>query len=337
MLNVGADFVLVTALLFVYAWEPGQPLRTLLYLVVLEAALFFRLRGGLLVAALSVPVFAAVEAWRESEFGYPSEIESIVLRGLIALTLGGVVGRLVDTGARPGARRRGACRGGRAAPRRARTTHRRPRGHEPRCPRARLLARPRRGVCGLRPGAARPSAIRPSGDPARRGEQRPRDGDRRDCGRGVPLPRDHDPRRGVDSRAGDRPGLHDLPGGHFRPPVSRRGAPARARGQVARARAAAARVAGDRRARDLPQRARGLPRRGDRARNAARPARRQRGAEPARLRGRASHRGRASPPVRTARGLRLTRLARAAEPDGGGDRLRADAAGAVARAPARAA
>ena len=26
MLNVGADFVLVTALLFVYAWDPGQPL-----------------------------------------------------------------------------------------------------------------------------------------------------------------------------------------------------------------------------------------------------------------------------------------------------------------------
>ena len=61
MLNVAADFVLVSALLFVYAWEPGQPLRTLLFLVVLEAALFFRLRGGLLVAALAVPVFAAVE------------------------------------------------------------------------------------------------------------------------------------------------------------------------------------------------------------------------------------------------------------------------------------
>ena len=52
MLNVAADFALVGALLLVYAWDPGQPLRTLPYLVVLEAALFFRLRGGLIVAAL---------------------------------------------------------------------------------------------------------------------------------------------------------------------------------------------------------------------------------------------------------------------------------------------
>ena len=29
--------------MFVFAWEPAQPLRSLLFLVVLEAALFFRL------------------------------------------------------------------------------------------------------------------------------------------------------------------------------------------------------------------------------------------------------------------------------------------------------
>lgn len=81
ILNVAADIALVAALLLVYTWDPGQPLRTLPYLVVLEAALFFRLRGGLLVAALTVPLFAAVEAWRDSEFGYPLEIDSIVLRG----------------------------------------------------------------------------------------------------------------------------------------------------------------------------------------------------------------------------------------------------------------
>jgi len=96
MLNVAADFGLIAAMLLVYAWEPGQTLRTLLYLAVLEAALFFRLRGGLLVAALAVPVYAVVEAWRESEFGEPAQIDSVVLRGLVALTLGGVVGRLVD-------------------------------------------------------------------------------------------------------------------------------------------------------------------------------------------------------------------------------------------------
>jgi signal transduction histidine kinase len=96
MLNVASDFALVSAWLLVDTWEPGQPLRGTLYLVVLEAALFFRLRGGVVVAASAVPVFAAVELWRESEFGDPAEIDSVVLRGLIALALGGIVGRLVD-------------------------------------------------------------------------------------------------------------------------------------------------------------------------------------------------------------------------------------------------
>jgi signal transduction histidine kinase len=96
MLNVAADFGLIAAMLLVYAWEPGQTLRTLLFLAVLEAAIFFRLRGGLLAGALAVPVYAVVEAWREAEFGEPEQIDSIVLRGLIALALGGVVGRLVD-------------------------------------------------------------------------------------------------------------------------------------------------------------------------------------------------------------------------------------------------
>jgi len=94
--NVAADGALVAALLFAYSWEPGQPLRSLPYLVVLEAAFFFRLRGGLLVAALAVPLFAAVEVWRDSEFGNPADIDSIVIRGLIALALGGIVGRFVS-------------------------------------------------------------------------------------------------------------------------------------------------------------------------------------------------------------------------------------------------
>ena len=40
-LNLLADAAVATALMFVFAWEPGQPLRSLLFLVVLEAALFF--------------------------------------------------------------------------------------------------------------------------------------------------------------------------------------------------------------------------------------------------------------------------------------------------------
>ncbi|HUQ23277.1 MAG TPA: ATP-binding protein [Gaiellaceae bacterium] len=96
ILNVAADFALITAWLIIDTWEPGQPFRTVLFLVVVEAALFFGLRGGSLAAAFAIPVFAAVEAWRQFEFGDPAEIDSVVLRGLVALALGGIVGRLVD-------------------------------------------------------------------------------------------------------------------------------------------------------------------------------------------------------------------------------------------------
>ena len=56
-----------------------------------------------------------------------------------------------------------------------------------------------------------------------------------------------------------------------------------------------------------------------------------------RLRGRAPHRRGAAAALGAARGLRLARLARAPQPDGGGDRRGADAPGAVAGARPRAA
>ncbi len=238
-------------------------------------------------------------------------------------------------GARPGARRRGACRRGRAAPGRARTPHRRARGDEPRRPRPWLVARPRRGLRGLRPGAARPPALRPCRNPPRRRKRRCGDGDRRHRGRGISRPRHRHPRRGLDPRAGDRRGPHGLSGGHLRPALPRGGGPARARNAVTRPGAASARAQGNRGARDLAHRARGLPRRGGRARDAPGPARRDRGPEPAGPRGRARGRGRAPPPIRLARRLRLARLARAAQPDGGRDRLGPNLAAALARAEPR--
>jgi signal transduction histidine kinase len=94
-LNVVADLVLVTALMFVFAWEPGQPLRALIFLVVLEAALFFRLAGGLLVGALTLPILYALELWRQAEFDASVRFDALVLRVLVALALGAVVGQLV--------------------------------------------------------------------------------------------------------------------------------------------------------------------------------------------------------------------------------------------------
>jgi signal transduction histidine kinase len=94
--SVVADFAIVTAYMFAFAWEPGQPLRALPFLVVLEAALFFRLAGGLLVAGATLPLLYALDVWRETEFDTPVRHDALILRVLVALALGGVVGRLVD-------------------------------------------------------------------------------------------------------------------------------------------------------------------------------------------------------------------------------------------------
>ena len=95
-LNVLTDLALASSLMFVFAWEPAQPLRALHFLVVLEAALFFRLAGGLVAAALTGPILLALELWRHDEFGTAIRYDALVLRVLVALALGAVVGRLVD-------------------------------------------------------------------------------------------------------------------------------------------------------------------------------------------------------------------------------------------------
>jgi signal transduction histidine kinase len=95
-LGVTADMAVAFALMLVFSWEPGRPLRDLVFLVVLEAALFFRLWGGLLVGASSLPVLLALELWRREEFEAEVGYQALGLRVAAALVLGAVVGRLVD-------------------------------------------------------------------------------------------------------------------------------------------------------------------------------------------------------------------------------------------------
>ena len=96
--------------------------------------------------------------------------------------------------------------------------------------------------------------------------------------------------------------------------------------------AAPARRPHDRDAQPLARPARRVQRGRGRARLAARPPRRDRRAEHPRLRGRAATRRGARAALGAPRRLRLARLPRAAQPDGGGDRRGADAAGPLADA-----
>ena len=58
--------------------------------------MFFRLAGGLVVGLLTLPIFLGLELWREAEFDAPVKYDALMLRVLVAVALGSVVGRLVD-------------------------------------------------------------------------------------------------------------------------------------------------------------------------------------------------------------------------------------------------
>ncbi|HEY8103769.1 MAG TPA: ATP-binding protein [Gaiellaceae bacterium] len=96
LLSVVADMAIVSAFMFAWAWEPTQPLRALHFLVVLEAALYFRLLGGVIAALATGPILLALERWRQGEFDTTIQYDALVLRVIVALSLGAVVGRLVE-------------------------------------------------------------------------------------------------------------------------------------------------------------------------------------------------------------------------------------------------
>jgi signal transduction histidine kinase len=95
MITVAFDTLLAELLVLVYSWEGTGTLRALLYLVVLEAALFFRTRGGLLMGAICGVLLVLTEWFQVSQFGGGWMVESLLVRTGVALLLGGVVGRLV--------------------------------------------------------------------------------------------------------------------------------------------------------------------------------------------------------------------------------------------------
>ena len=90
------DLLLSTALILVYSFDSGQPFRALLFLVVLEAALLYRVPGGLLAALAGIPILTVSELWRSSQFDVEIQPESVVLRVAVGGVLGIVVGRLVE-------------------------------------------------------------------------------------------------------------------------------------------------------------------------------------------------------------------------------------------------
>jgi signal transduction histidine kinase len=91
------DTVVVYGYVLVYSFEPGTPIRQLVFIPLIEAALRYGIVGGIAMSGISACLLAFTEWWREDRFP-PQEfdVDRIVLPVGVQLILGLVVGSLVE-------------------------------------------------------------------------------------------------------------------------------------------------------------------------------------------------------------------------------------------------
>jgi signal transduction histidine kinase len=99
LLAITIDTVIVTAFVLIYQYEIGSPVNQLFFVLLVEAAVRYGIRGGLLMPLAIAPLLAVAEWWRESKFDNPPhgyEPDHVFFPwGLLTLT-GMIVGWLVD-------------------------------------------------------------------------------------------------------------------------------------------------------------------------------------------------------------------------------------------------
>jgi signal transduction histidine kinase len=99
LLGLTVDTVIVSAFVLIYQYEIGSPVNELFFVLLVEAAVRYGIRGGLLMPLAITPLLALAEWWRESRFDNPPhgyQPDHIVFPwGLLTLT-GMIVGWLVD-------------------------------------------------------------------------------------------------------------------------------------------------------------------------------------------------------------------------------------------------
>ena len=99
LLAITIDTVIVTGFVLIYQYEIGSPVNQLFFVLLVEAAVRYGIRGGLLMPLAIVPLLAVAEWWRESKFDNPPhgyQPDHVVFPwGLLTLT-GMIVGWLVD-------------------------------------------------------------------------------------------------------------------------------------------------------------------------------------------------------------------------------------------------
>jgi hypothetical protein len=92
--GVLVDAVVVSAFVCIYSFEPSSPVRELLFLPVVEAALCFGVRGGLALPLTSIPSLAFFESKTSDELGVAFDPGHVLGPVTLQFVVGLVVGRL---------------------------------------------------------------------------------------------------------------------------------------------------------------------------------------------------------------------------------------------------
>ena len=91
------DAAIVYGYVFAFTFEAGTPIRQLVFIPLIEAALRYGLRGGIGMAVLSAVLLSLAEWWREEKFApHHFEIDRITFPVGVQLILGVIVGLLVN-------------------------------------------------------------------------------------------------------------------------------------------------------------------------------------------------------------------------------------------------
>jgi signal transduction histidine kinase len=91
------DAAVIWAYAFVYTFEPGTPIRQLLFFPVVEAALRYGLVGGLAMPLAQIPILVATESWRGDHFAPPGfTLDHITFPLGLQLAMGAIIGGLVN-------------------------------------------------------------------------------------------------------------------------------------------------------------------------------------------------------------------------------------------------
>ena len=90
------DALVVSAFICIYSFEPSSPVRELFFLPVIEAALCYGVRGGLVLPVTSAPALAFFESKASDALGAPFDPGHVLGPIGLQVLVGLVVGWLVE-------------------------------------------------------------------------------------------------------------------------------------------------------------------------------------------------------------------------------------------------